>query len=264
MEKAEHGDTWWEAPLGCPLHDFCIQPQGNRDEGPENLTQAHEDAKVRSCFLLFTLYYYILRPKPRAYCIPRAAHGAKIWDFSSGGSPGLACRRHPHPCGAWGSPAAPAALRFNPKKPSHPGLSEPGLEGTETPEVLGPLPGSALVLAAGRGSGAGLCMHCRERESQEPHAHGHEPGGQRAVPAPTGIFLAKPRWAGWWEAAGGCFQPALPWAAFPYGPVGRGAGVTQGCSPRSIGLVPKSQRWGARFAWPNPPPDSQRCWDRSG
>lgn len=32
-----------------PLHlcDFCIQPQGNRDEGPENLTQAHEDAKVR-------------------------------------------------------------------------------------------------------------------------------------------------------------------------------------------------------------------------
>lgn len=29
------------------LHDFCIQPQGNRDEGPENLTQAHEDAKVR-------------------------------------------------------------------------------------------------------------------------------------------------------------------------------------------------------------------------
>uniref|UniRef100_A0A803VZ48 Annexin n=1 Tax=Ficedula albicollis TaxID=59894 RepID=A0A803VZ48_FICAL len=27
------------------LHDFCIQPQGNRDEGPENPTQAHEDAK---------------------------------------------------------------------------------------------------------------------------------------------------------------------------------------------------------------------------
>lgn len=30
------------------LHDFCIEPQGNRDEGPENLTQAHEDAKVRT------------------------------------------------------------------------------------------------------------------------------------------------------------------------------------------------------------------------
>lgn len=29
-------------------HDFCIDPQGNRDEGPENLTQAHEDAKVRT------------------------------------------------------------------------------------------------------------------------------------------------------------------------------------------------------------------------
>lgn len=30
------------------LHDFCTDPQGNRDEGPENLTQAHEDAKVRT------------------------------------------------------------------------------------------------------------------------------------------------------------------------------------------------------------------------
>lgn len=37
----------WE--MSSPqLHDFCIEPQGNRDEGPENLTQAHEDAKVRA------------------------------------------------------------------------------------------------------------------------------------------------------------------------------------------------------------------------
>lgn len=36
------------------LHDFSIQPQGNRDEGPENPTQAHEDAKVRP-MLLWTL-----------------------------------------------------------------------------------------------------------------------------------------------------------------------------------------------------------------
>lgn len=30
------------------LHDFCIDLQGNRDEGAANLTQAHEDAKVRT------------------------------------------------------------------------------------------------------------------------------------------------------------------------------------------------------------------------
>lgn len=51
LEKTEHGSAalpWsWALPR-CPLHDICIQPQGNRDDGPENLTQAHEDAKVRS------------------------------------------------------------------------------------------------------------------------------------------------------------------------------------------------------------------------
>lgn len=37
----------WE--MSSPqLCDFCVEPQGNRDEGPENLTQAHEDAKVRT------------------------------------------------------------------------------------------------------------------------------------------------------------------------------------------------------------------------
>lgn len=61
LEKTEHhclaGQCCWTLPsphLGLSqemsplqLHDFCFQPQGNRDEGPENLTQAHEDAKVR-------------------------------------------------------------------------------------------------------------------------------------------------------------------------------------------------------------------------
>lgn len=62
-EKAEHGGTWWGAPPRCPLHGFCIQPQGNRDEGPENLTQAHEDAKVRSFF--FIIYYLLLYFAPQ-------------------------------------------------------------------------------------------------------------------------------------------------------------------------------------------------------
>lgn len=40
------GLSWEMSSL--QLHKFFIELQGNRDEGPENLTQAHEDAKVRT------------------------------------------------------------------------------------------------------------------------------------------------------------------------------------------------------------------------
>lgn len=53
-----------------PLHlcDFCIQPQGNRDEGPENLTQAHEDAKVRP--ILAVLLRALHQKTKKGCCMP--------------------------------------------------------------------------------------------------------------------------------------------------------------------------------------------------
>lgn len=87
---------------------------------------------------------------------------------------------------------------------SHPGLSEPGLEGTEAPEVLGPLPGSALVFAAGRGSGAGLaaraaCAACaaeKERARNDTHKGTSRPGSELSQPQLVFSWQSHPGQAG--------------------------------------------------------------------